>query len=60
MRTYYDISTLTDDVHAKAVKYIESCSGKEIRDDVWETPVKLQKLTQFIVDEDKALEFPNI
>lgn len=60
MTTYYDVSSLEGSPKEKSIKYIIECRGKEIRPDVYETPVRLQKLTQFIVDEDKALEFPNV
>jgi phage recombination protein Bet len=60
MTTYYDVSSLSEPVKKKAIDYILNCEGKELHTDMYETPIKLKRLTQCIVSKEKAFEFPNI
>ena len=60
MTTYYDVSSLSETVKKKAIEYILNCEGKELHTDMYETPIKLKRLTQCIVSKEKAFEFPNL
>jgi phage recombination protein Bet len=58
--TFYDVSGLEGDVKKKAIKYLLECLAEEIRPDIYQTKVKLKRLTSCIIPEEAALEFPNI
>jgi hypothetical protein len=58
--TFYDVSSLEGDVKQKAIKYLVDCLAEEIRPDIYQTKVKLKRLTSCIIPEEAALEFPNI
>jgi hypothetical protein len=54
------VSSLEGDVKQKAIKYLVDCLAEEIRPDIYQTKVKLKRLTSCIIPEEAALEFPNI
>lgn len=58
--TFYDVGGLEGDVKQKAIKYLVDCLAEEIRPDIYQTKVKLKRLTSCIIPEEAALEFPNI
>lgn len=48
--TYYNVGQLADDAKAAAVKYLELNSAKELDNDVWKSPIRLDKLTSCIIE----------
>lgn len=48
--TYYNVGSLEGDKKAAAVKYLELNAAKELDNDVWKSPIKLDKLTQCIIE----------
>lgn len=51
--TVYDISSLSGDQRAAAVTYLLANSAKQIDEHTFKSPIKLEKLTQFIVVENE-------
>jgi phage recombination protein Bet len=52
--TYYTLGTLTGDKKEAAVKYLEANLAKEIDADVWQSPIRLDKLTSCIIENYEA------
>ena len=48
--TFYDVQSLTGDKKAVAETYLVANSCKRVVNDVWESPITLEKLTQYIVE----------
>lgn len=63
--TFYDLRLLKGEPRAKSEKYLADCAAKEIKAGVWRSPIRLSKLTSFIVPEESLEEgsqddFPNV
>lgn len=50
--TVYDISTLEGDKRQAAVTYLLANSAKQVEENIFKSPIKLAKLTNFVVAED--------
>lgn len=48
--TFYNLETLTGDKKTVAETYLVANSCKRVVNDVWESPITLEKLTQYIVE----------
>lgn len=59
--TFYDVSGLKDGALEKSRQYLTECKATEIRPGLWQSPIRLSKLTGCIVTEEAAKDdFPNI
>jgi len=50
VETFYDVSSLDEDQKIAAERYLQTCGAKLTADNVWRSPIRLQKLTQCIVE----------
>lgn len=48
--TYYDINSLEDAKRMTAIKYLELNAAKELDNNIWKSPIRLDKLTQCIIE----------
>jgi len=51
VKTYYDTSKLAEDQLAPSVKYLESNGAKEVKENLYLSPIRLEKLQSLIVEE---------
>ena len=49
--TYYDISRMDEAKKAKAAAYLRDCEAKHIYGDVYRSPIKLERLTDYITED---------
>lgn len=54
--TFYDLRQLTGAPREKSEKYLRECSAKEVKPGVYRSPIRLSKLTGFIVSEESLEE----
>lgn len=52
--TYYNVGSLEDEKKQAAIKYLESNLAKPLDNDVWQSPIKLDKLTSCIIENYEA------
>jgi len=50
VKTYYDTSKLSDDQLAPSIKYLESNGAKEVKEGLYLSPIRLEKLQSLIVE----------
>jgi hypothetical protein len=50
VKTYYDVSKLSEDQLAPSVKYLESNGAKEVKEGLFLSPIRLEKLQSLIVE----------
>lgn len=48
--TFYDIRQLEGKVKASGEKYLRDCKAKEVEPGVWRSPIRLERMTQYIVE----------
>ena len=48
--TYYDIRQLEGKVRVSGEKYLRDCEAKEVEPGVWRSPIRLERMTQYIVE----------
>lgn len=48
--TFYDIRQLEGKVRASGEKYLRDCEAKEVEPGVWRSPIRLERMTQYIVE----------
>lgn len=54
--TRYDISGLSDAAKGKAIKYLTDCICTEIEPNIWQCPIRLEKLTQCVIEDENEKE----
>lgn len=50
VKTYYDVSKLSEDQLAPSVKYLESNGAKKVKEGLYLSPIRLEKLQSLIVE----------
>lgn len=48
--TYYDVTKLPEKHQAAAEQYLRECEAREVREHVWRAPIRLERMTQCIVE----------
>lgn len=48
--THYDVRQLEGKARATGEKYLRDCEAKEIEPGVWRSPIRLERMTQYIVE----------
>ena len=51
VKTYYDVSKLSEDQLTPSVKYLESNGAKEVKEGLYLSPIRLEKLQSLITEE---------
>lgn len=61
--TFYDLTKLSGTALQKSEQYLTECGAKELRPYIYQSPIRLDKLTGYIVTEEEALDtnpIPNV
>lgn len=48
--TYYDVTKLPEKHQAAAEQYLRECEAREVKEHVWRAPIRLERMTQCIVE----------